>query len=221
MYEASFFGGGKVQKPKKQNLVEEDDAAPDEGGNADGAAKQGGEGGEKKVVKIIQVKGVETRIHEKLKREFEGLQKRQTVLLSTHKIEQEQAKRHAKQIGEDMIAQRLNACTEIYESEFEVLAKQFEKLKNEVDVQRIRENDLRRKLADQEAVNTQLNNFIESIGYDLMQGDKERSLTRKIKEYEGTTADDILETVIQIQDDPDLVPEDVVKIIDEGNTLLD
>jgi hypothetical protein len=29
-----------------------------------------------------------------------------------------------------------------------------------------------------------------------MQGDKERSLTRKIKEYEGTTADDILETVI-------------------------
>jgi hypothetical protein len=35
----------------------------------------------------------------------------------------EQAKRRAKQMGEEMIEQRLNGCTEIYESEFEVLAK--------------------------------------------------------------------------------------------------
>jgi hypothetical protein len=35
-----------------------------------------------------------------------------------------------------------------------MLALKFTSLKNEVDVQRIRENDLRRKLADQEAVNT-------------------------------------------------------------------
>jgi hypothetical protein len=67
-------------------------------------------------------------------------------------------------------------------------------------------------------VNTQLNNFIESIGYDLLQGDKERSLNRK---YEGTNTDEILETVIQIQDDPDLVPEDVIAVIDEGSSLLD
>jgi hypothetical protein len=60
----------------------------------------------------------------------------------------EQAKRRAKQMGEEMIEQRLNGCTQIYEEEFEVLAKQFESLKNEVDIQRVREDDLRSKLAD-------------------------------------------------------------------------
>lgn len=78
---------------------------PDDAGDAKTAdASKGGEGGEtKQVVVIKQIKGVETRIHEKLKREFEALQKRQTVLLSTHKIEMEQAKRHAKKLGEEMI----------------------------------------------------------------------------------------------------------------------
>ena len=70
---------------------------------------------------------------EKLRREKEALEKRLTVILSTHKIELEQAKIHAKQIGEKMIEQRLNACTEVYEQEFEVLVKTFEDLKTEVD----------------------------------------------------------------------------------------
>ena len=69
--------------------------------------------------------------------------------------------------------------------------------------QRNRENDLRSKLAAQEAVNTQLNNFMESVGYDLIQGDSQRSLD---KVYTGETCEDIIDAVIQIQDEPDLVP---------------
>jgi len=36
-------------------------------------------------------------------------------------------------MGEKMIEQRLNACTEVYEQEFEVLVSTFEDLKIEVD----------------------------------------------------------------------------------------
>jgi len=101
-----------------------------------------------------------------------------------------------------MIEKRLNGCTFVYEEEFEVLAKTFESLQAEVVIQRDRENDLRAKLAAQEAVNTQLNNFMESVGYDLIQGDNQRSLN---KVYGKDSAADIIDCVIQIQDEPDLV----------------
>lgn len=91
-----------------------------------------------------------------------------TVLMQTNKIELEQAKRKAKQMGEEMIEKRLNACTEVYEEEFEILANQFDSLQKEVVINRTREHGLRAKLAEQEAVNTQLNNFMESVGYDLI-----------------------------------------------------
>jgi hypothetical protein len=51
-----------------------------------------------------------------------------TVLMQTNKIELEQAKRHAKKLGEDMIEKRLNGCTQVYEEEFETLASTFESL---------------------------------------------------------------------------------------------
>lgn len=89
----------------------------------------------------------------------------------------------------------MNGCTFVYEEEFEVLAKTFESLQAEVVIQRDRENDLRAKLAAQEAVNTQLNNFMESVGYDLIQGDNQRSLN---KVYGKDTAADIIDCVIQI-----------------------
>jgi len=117
-----------------------------------------------------------------------------------------------------MIEKRLNGCTFVYEEEFEVLAKTFESLQAEVVIQRDRENDLRAKLAAQEAVNTQLNNFMESVGYDLIQGDNQRSLN---KVYGKDTAADIIDCVIQIQDEPDLVPTDVINAIAEGDKLLD
>ena len=77
--------------------------------------------------------GIDPRVLEKLKREKDAIEKRLNVILSTHKIELEQAKIHAKQMGEKMIEQRLNACTEVYEQEFEVLVSTFEDLKIEVD----------------------------------------------------------------------------------------
>jgi hypothetical protein len=104
MYEASYFGG--KQKPKKQNLVDEEETAD--------TKKKG--------------KGVDQRVVDKLTREKADLVKRMTVLMQTNKIELEQAKRHAKKLGEDMIEKRLNGCTFVYEEEFEVLAQTFESL---------------------------------------------------------------------------------------------
>ena len=117
-----------------------------------------------------------------------------------------------------MIEQRLNGCTAVYEQEFEVLAKTFESLQSEVVIQRNRENDLRAKLSAQEAVNAQLSNFIESVGYDLNQGDSQRSLD---KVYPGEVCEEILETMIQINNEPELVPADTLDIIAEGDGLLD
>lgn len=65
---------------------------------------------------------------DKLTREKADLVKRMTVLMQTNKIELEQAKRHAKKLGEDMIEKRLNGCTQVYEEEFETLASTFESL---------------------------------------------------------------------------------------------
>jgi len=63
-----------------------------------------------------------------------------------------------------------------------------------------------------------LNQFVENTGYDLRQGDTERSLS---KIYGGNSAEEILETTIQIQDEPDLVPNDVKEAIAAGDRLLD
>ena len=50
------------------------------------------------------------------------------------------AKKKAVENAEQMLTQKLSACKKAYEEEFEVLAKQFEELKIEVDEQRERES---------------------------------------------------------------------------------
>ena len=69
LYEASIFGG-KMKKPKKKAQEEDTDASENKKGKAKPA-------------------GVDPRVLDKLKREKDALEKRLTVILSTHKIELE------------------------------------------------------------------------------------------------------------------------------------
>ena len=50
-----------------------------------------------------------------------------------------------------MISKKLNACKLAYEEEFEVIARQFEELKKEVDEQREKWTDVQALVASQEA----------------------------------------------------------------------
>ena len=65
-----------------------------------------------------------------------------------------------------MISKKLNACKIAYEEEFEIIARQFEELKKEVDEQRQKWTDVQALVASQEAQIMQLNDMIETVGRD-------------------------------------------------------
>ena len=75
-----------------------------------------------------------------MEREKKKIQSQLDITKRTQKVELQHAKKKAVENAEQMLTQKLSACKKAYEEEFEVLAKQFEELKIEVDEQRERES---------------------------------------------------------------------------------
>ena len=68
-----------------------------------------------------------------LQREKKQLQERIEINKNQYKIDLQHAKQKAKEMYEQMMEQKLNACRKAYEEEFEIIARQFEDFKIEID----------------------------------------------------------------------------------------
>ena len=101
-----------------------------------------------------------------------------------------------------MISKKLNACKKAYEEEFEVIARQFEELKKEVDEQRQKWSDVQALVASQEAQILQMNDMIETVGREQSVAASERRMEDPI---DGNEQEDLMEFVADMNDNPDSV----------------
>jgi septal ring factor EnvC (AmiA/AmiB activator) len=81
----------------------------------------------------------------KVTEKLEGIKKDNKVKLT-------QAKEVAQKKANELIAQKLKACSDAYKQEFQTLAVQFARLKDESDRQKSRENEYRKVIMAQEDV---------------------------------------------------------------------
>ena len=120
-------------------------------------------------------------------------------------------------MSEAMLQQKLTACRDAYEEEFETLARQFGELKAEVDTQRDREAKLRTKILEQEKLITNLNNLVEASGHDLLIGDSERRMSEPI---EGNDQMDLINFATELADDPDSQHPEAIEVIAKSDVPL-
>ena len=102
------------------------------------------------------------------------------------------------------------ACRKAYEEEFEVLARQFEELKLEVDDQREKWKDVQALVASQETQILQMSDMIETVGREMSVAESERRMDDAI---EGNEQEDLMEFVADMNDNPDSVQTETVEIV--------
>ena len=117
----------------------------------------------------------------------------------TAKIYLKAAKVEAKELYDEIIQQRMDACKKAYNEEFEILAKNFETVKNTLDKMTRQKEHLTSIMEHQEAKIASLEKMIYGTGYDLVLSDKGKDLRRPIQ---GHDQGEILDYIIDLQEDP-------------------
>jgi len=95
--------------------------------------------------------------------------------------------------------QRMDACKLAYNEEFEMLAKNFETVKNTLDKMTRQKGRFTSIMEYQEAKIASLEKMIYGTGYDLVLSDKGKDLRRPIQ---GHDQGEILDYIIDLQEDP-------------------
>ena len=134
-----------------------------------------------------------------------------------HKVEVQHAKKKAIQMGEEMLTLKLNACRKAYEEEFEILARQYEEMKVEVDNKRKNESNLVSILSQQETQLTELNCTIGIAGREMIKAEQEKVIQGDI---EGEDQEKLVQWVIDIQDAPELAKDELHETVQQADLLL-
>ena len=116
-----------------------------------------------------------------------------------------------------MIDQKLQACRFAYEQEFEFLAKQFEKFKDEVDEHRNKQAAVQEHVSSQEAQILQMNNMIEQVGRDMGIAESERRVEEPI---EGIKQEELMDFVADLNDNPDAYMSETTEIVKSADKML-
>ena len=120
-------------------------------------------------------------------------------------------------MGEKMLQDKLQACRIAYEEEFEILAKQFEEFKIEVDIMRNKQSDVQSLVAAQESQIAHMNNMIESVGHNMHVAEQERRMDDPI---DGNEQEDLMNYVSELNDNPDSVHPETIETIEKADKLL-
>lgn len=88
-----------------------------------------------------------------------------------------QAKIKAKEMFEQMLTDRLQACEETYKSEFNNLMAQFQAALTEIATLKATLEIERKTMNTQESLITSYANLVESVGYDQRAKDKARDMS--------------------------------------------
>ena len=118
---------------------------------------------------------------------------------------------------EEMMEQKLTACCKAYEEEFEIIAKQFEEFKDEIDHQRMQWANVQALVADQEQQIVNMNNMIESVGWAMNQAQNERRMSEPI---EGIEQEDLMNFVSEMNDNPSSVHSEAVEAVKCADIML-
>ena len=116
-----------------------------------------------------------------------------------------------------MIDQRIQACTKIYEDEFEILSRQFEKITQELDEKKNQFESMRVKMNLMSVKITSYDKMIEGTGYDVVLGDQAHDLN---KEVNGVNPEKILDYTIELNADPESIEEESRKVYSGADRLL-
>jgi hypothetical protein len=109
--------------------------------------------------------------------QIEKLTKQQDTTKRSNAIELKAAKQRAKEMFDQMLAKRIDACTKAYAEEFEILATQFTGAVKEIATLKNRVNELETLLHNQEELLSQYQSMVESVGRDCLIRDKGQDLT--------------------------------------------
>lgn len=133
------------------------------------------------------------------------------------KIELQHAKQKAVENAERLIKQKLDKCRLIYEQEFEHLVDQLEDTLKELAELRAENEKNRRIIFNQELIITQIQNTVHAVGWEKLKHDEERDTHRLI---EGEKQDEHLQFVVDLQEDPNAYPEELVEHIKTADIML-
>ena len=152
-----------------------------------------------------------------LERSLKQLTDRIDIIKQQNKVELKHAKEKAKEMYEEMMEQKLTACRKAYEEEFEVIAKQFEEFKDEIDDQRQKWANVQALAADQENQIVNMNNMIETVGHNELVAMYERRMSEPI---DGNEQEDLMNFVAEMNDNPDSVHSDLIDTVKYADKLL-
>eukprot|EP00347_Sterkiella_histriomuscorum_P023536 403334269 len=130
----------------------------------------------------------------------------------SHIIELRYAKEKAKEKADKLIRDRLEKAKQAYQFEFSNLASQYHNIKTQLDETEKQVRELSSLAGDQENIITHLNNYIETVGYQLRKKDHFiKSNSAQIELADSQLSD---------YQNLDNVPQSVLKAVQEGRELL-
>ncbi|CDW87949.1 UNKNOWN [Stylonychia lemnae] len=130
----------------------------------------------------------------------------------SHLINLRYVKEKTKDKAERMINERINRCKMVYETEFQHLCEQFENVKAQLEESERFVRKQSELMGYQETIISQMNNYIETVGYQLRQDD----YLKRIKKHDIQYAVDKMD-LYMFQDPVSDVVQDVIQ---QGRELL-